>query len=117
MELSKDIAADNGDFLPSDVRLAAGRRRNDLLAHYITASPETVDAVDRSGWSPLHEAARAGNLGGVQLLLSAGCDLTARTGRAGRGGTALWWAVQRYGENHGVVRLLRAHDALEEGPA
>jgi len=117
MELAKSIAVDNDDFLPSDVRSAAGLGKNDLLAQYITMSPKMANVADRSGWTPLHEAARAGNLAGVQLLLSAGCDLTSKTGRAGTGGTALWWAVQRYGEDHAVVRLLRAHGALEEGPA
>jgi len=117
IEQSKEIAADNPDFLPSDVRFAAGRLKNDLLAHYISASPEMVDASDRSGWRPIHEAARAGNVAGVQLLVSAGCDLTSRTGRTGKGGTALWWAIQRFGEDHRVVRLLRSHGALEDGPA
>jgi hypothetical protein len=28
----------------------------------------------------------------------------------------LWWAIQRYGENHDVVSLLRSHNALEAGP-
>jgi len=117
IELSTEIAADNLDFLPSDVRLAAGRIKNELLAHYISTSPEMVDASDRSGWRPIHEAARAGNLGGIQLLVDAGCDLTLKTGRSGKGGTALWWAIQRYGEDHNVVRLLRFHGALEDGPA
>ncbi|KAL7543593.1 hypothetical protein ACHAXR_012887 [Thalassiosira sp. AJA248-18] len=117
VELSKQIAADNSDFLPSDVRFAAGRLKNDLLAHYISTSPEMVDASDRSGWRPIHEAARAGNLAGVELLVSAGSDLTSRTGRTGKGGTALWWAVQRFGEDHSVVQLLRSHGALEAGPA
>jgi len=117
MEKSKEIAAENVDFIPSDVRFAAGRLKNDLLAHYISTSPEMADASDRSGWRPIHEAARAGNLGGVQLLLSVGCDLTSRTGRTGKGGTPLWWAIQRFGEDHHVVRLLRSHGALEDGPA
>jgi len=116
MDLATQIAADNLDFLPSDVRSAAGRLKNDLLAHYISASPEMVDASDRGGWRPIHEAARAGNLFGIQLLISAGCDLTSRTGRTGKGGTALWWAIQRYGEDHSVVQLLRSHGALEAGP-
>mmetsp|Transcript_34275 Transcript_34275/g.73040 ORF Transcript_34275/g.73040 Transcript_34275/m.73040 type:complete len:1173 (-) Transcript_34275:73-3591(-) len=117
IELSKEIAADNAEFLPSDIRFAAGRLKNDLLAHYVMTSPETADTPDRSGWRPIHEAARAGNLAGVQLLVEAGCDLTSRTGRKGKGGTALWWAMQRFGEDHDVVRLLRSHGALEDGPS
>lgn len=116
-ERSKEIAsAVDPDFLPSDVRSAAGRAENDRLAYYLVAQPETADAPDRSGWRPLHEAARAGNLGGVQLLVEAGCDLASRTGRTGKGGTALWWAIQRFGEDHDVVRLLQSHGAREDGP-
>lgn len=117
IRLATQVAADNPDFLPADVRFAAGRLKNDLLAYYISAAPEMVDASDRGGWRPIHEAARAGNLAGVQLLISAGCDLTSRTGRAGKGGTALWWAIQRFGEDQEVVQFLRSNGALEAGPA
>jgi len=116
IELSKEVVLEDPDFIAADVRFAAGRLKNDLLAHYISVMPEMVDARDGSGWSPIHEAARAGNVCGVQLLISAGADVSSRTGRGGRGGTALWWAMQRYGEDHDVVKLLRAHDAPEIGP-
>ena len=116
VKLATQIAMDSPEFHPADVRVAAGNKKNDLLAHYISSAPEMVDASDRRGWSPIHEAARAGNLAGIQLLVDAGCDLTSRTGRKGDGGTALWWAVQRYGEDHDVVQLLRSHGALEAGP-
>ena len=117
INLAMQVAADNNDFLPSDVRFAAGRLKNDLLAHYISVAPEVVEHSDKSGWRPIHEAARAGNLVGIQLLISAGCDLTSRTGRKGNGGTALWWAIQRFGEDHDAVKLLRYHGALDAGPA
>ena len=103
-------------FIAADVRYAASKGQNDLLAYYISERPNWIHAKDRNGWLPLHEAARAGNLVGVELLVSAGCDLSSRTGRDGNGGTALWWAIQRYGENHDVVSLLRSHNALETGP-
>ncbi len=115
-EMSREIVLEDPDFIASDVRFAAGRLTNDLLAYYISVMPEMMDAKDGSGWSPIHEAARAGNVGGVQLLISAGADVSLRTGRGGKGGTALWWAIQRYGEDHDVVKLLRAHGAPEIGP-
>ena len=116
IDLAMQVAADKTDFLSSDVRFAAGRLKNDLLAHYISVAPEMVEHSDKSGWRPIHEAARAGNLVGIQLLISAGCDLTSRTGRKGNGGTALWWAIQRFGEDHDAVKLLRYHGALDAGP-
>eukprot|EP00984_Skeletonema_dohrnii_P015237 scaffold6538_cov113-Skeletonema_dohrnii-CCMP3373.AAC.1 len=115
IEAAKQIEAEG--FRASDVRFAASKWQNDLLAYYISEMPVWIDASDAGGWRPLHEAARAGNLVGIELLISAGCDISSRTGRSGNGGTALWWAIQRYGEHHDVVALLRFHNALEAGPA
>ncbi len=115
LDAAKQVESDG--FKASDLRFAASRGQNDLLAYYISEMPVWIDASDAGGWRPLHEAARAGNLVGIELLISAGCDTSSRTGRSGNGGTALWWAVQRYGENHDVVALLRFHNALEAGPA
>jgi ankyrin repeat protein len=113
---SIDATDDALVFTSADVRIAAARSENNLLAQYISASPEMIDASDRGGWRPIHEAVRAGNLIGVQILVAAGCDLTSRTGRTANGGTALWWAIQRFGEDHTIVQLLRSHGALEAGP-
>ena len=113
-EAAKELEAEG--FRASDVRFAAGKGQNDLLAYYISEMPIWIDASDTGGWRPLHEAAKAGNSVCVELLISAGCDISSRTGRSGNGGTALWWAIQRYGESHDVVALLRFHNALEAGP-
>lgn len=117
LERAKQVHSDsNADILPSDIRYVAGQSKNDLLAHYLSKQPDMVDASDGSGWRPIHEAARGGNLAGLQLLIDSGSDLSARTGRAGTGGTALWWALQRHGEESDVVRFLRSYDAPEDGP-
>ena len=117
-EHAKQFAAsDYAYFAPADVRSAAGRLNgNDLLAYCILMAPEMIEDSDKIGWRPIHEAARAGNLVGIQLLISSGVDLTSRTGRKGNGGTALWWAIQRFGEDHSAVQLLRHHGALDIGP-
>mmetsp|Transcript_18537 Transcript_18537/g.40103 ORF Transcript_18537/g.40103 Transcript_18537/m.40103 type:complete len:797 (+) Transcript_18537:94-2484(+) len=116
MKQAQQMDLKDSEFLASDVRFAAAREKNELLAQYISKEPEMIDASDASGWRPIHEAARGGNIVGVQLLINAGCDLTARTGRGGNGGTALWWATQRYGEDNDVVKLLKAHGAPNSGP-
>ena len=118
LEQARDATSESvkSEILPSDMRFVASQGKNALLAHYITQKPDMVDASDGSGWRPIHEAARGGNLAGLKLLIDSGSDLSARTGRTGGGGTALWWAVQRYGENSDVVRLLRSYDAPEHGP-
>jgi ankyrin repeat protein len=117
MELAEQAHSDpNAEILPSDIRYAAGQSNNQRLAYYLSKQPDMVDASDGSGWRPIHEAARGGNLAGLQLLIDSGSDLNARTGRGGSGGTALWWALQRYGEESDVVRFLRSYDAPEDGP-
>jgi ankyrin repeat protein len=118
LSLAKQVVSPDSpsEILPSDIRFVAGRGKNDLLAHYISQQPDMVDASDGSGWRPIHEAARGGNLAGIQLLIDSGSDLSARTGRGGNGGTALWWAIQRYGEDSDVVRLLRSYGAPDDGP-
>ena len=118
LEQAKEATSDSvkSEILPSDIRFVASQGKNALLAHYITRKPDMVDASDGSGWRPIHEAARGGNLAGLKLLIDSGSDLSARTGRTGGGGTALWWAIQRYGEDSDVVRLLRSYDAPEDGP-
>ena len=90
MKQAQQMDLKDSEFLASDVRFAAAREKNELLAQYISKEPEMIDASDASGWRPIHEAARGGNIVGVQLLINAGCDLTARTGRGRNGGTALW---------------------------
>jgi ankyrin repeat protein len=84
-----------------------------------------------NGWQPLHEAARAGHIDILKLLLeitdnqddspqnndeSTGrrrrrgnqlkVDINARTNE-GRGCTALWLAEDNHGEDSDVARLLR----------
>lgn len=118
IENAKQYAAsDYTYFSSSDVRSAAGRLNgNDLLAYCILMAPEMIEDSDKIGWRPLHEAARAGNIIGIQLLINSGVELTSRTGRKENGGTALWWAIQRFGEDHSAVQLLRYHGAPEQGP-
>ena len=115
VEQSKDIELGEGSS-PSGLRMAARNLENTLLARYLAESPGQVDSADRSNWRAVHEAARAGNLVGLQLLIEAGADLNSMTGRKQNGGTALWWAVQRFGEDGDVVQLLRMNGAVEEGP-
>lgn len=78
-----------------------------------------VNAVDQRGWTPLHEAARAGRVDFLQLLVRHGAAPDMRTTTiTGLGGTALWWATESHGRDHAASRYLAslssppAHDEL-----
>jgi len=66
---------------------------------------EDVDIVDELGWTPLHEAARAGKTESIRTLLGLGANVNARTRTHER--TPLYWAYQfGFGEDHPSVKLL-----------
>ena len=78
-----------------------------------------VNAVDQRGWTPLHEAARAGRVEVLRLLVEAGAATDTRTTTVtGLGGTPLWWATETHGREHAATRYLAglasppAHDEL-----
>ena len=64
---------------------------------------------DGDGWTPRHEASRAGCVESLELLLQYGADLSLRTA-GGKGGTALYDAAKYLGQNHPVAQYL-----LKEG--
>ena len=82
----------------------------------------SVNAVDKMGWTPIHEAARAGRLDVIKLLLRNGARLDAGTQMVtGAHGTPLVWATEALGADHEVSRFLvngaqwQSDDALQEG--
>ena len=81
----------------------------------VDAHEEVVNAVDVNGWTPLHEGVRAGNAEIVKFLIERGSNVNART-EGGRGGSALWWAMEEHGEENDVVELLKAHGAKHIAP-
>jgi prolyl 4-hydroxylase len=61
---------------------------------------------DVNGWQPLHEAVRAGHKDAVEVLINNGVDKNARTGRTGKGSSALHLALAFHTEDHPVSRYL-----------
>jgi hypothetical protein len=88
-----DMAAQNGD---------ASR-----LSQWLHEDADLAHLQDGNGWSPLHEAARAGSIETVDILLQYGADLNLRT-LGGIGGTALYYAVKHLGESHPMSDYLVA---------
>lgn len=76
------------------------------IVRLLIAHGADVDARQDGDWAPLHQAAFAGNLPLVELLLDAGADLHAR---AADGSTPLDKAIER--SHDAVAALLRAHEA------
>ncbi len=76
------------------------------IVRLLIAHGADVNIPQDGGWTPLHQAASAGNLPLVELLLDAGADLHAR---AADGSTPLDTAAER--SHDAVVVLLRAREA------
>lgn len=87
----------------------------ETLKEEISVKKEIVSERDENGWQPLHEAARHGHKAAIEVLLSNGADINART-HGGRGGTALYIASKRFGAFHPVVQYLKNLGALSVPP-
>ena len=62
----------------------------------------------------LHEGARSGHIEIVRYLVENGADFNAKTGASG--GTALYYAKQKFDADHPVVAFLESLGAAEIGP-
>jgi prolyl 4-hydroxylase len=104
-------ATSSEDFATVYDQLHAAAQDGDAatLLELIHADPDLAHLQDGNGWTPLHEASRAGSVESVDLLLQYGTDLNLRTA-GGKGGTALYYAVKYLGQNHPVAQYL-----LKEG--
>jgi prolyl 4-hydroxylase len=61
---------------------------------------------DEHGWQPIHEAARAGNVNAIELLIKNGAQLNARTGPTDKGGSTLNVALDYLAATHALPRYL-----------
>jgi len=75
-----------------------------------------LEYKDRNGWQPIHEAARAGHVKIIELLvLEHNIDVNART-HDGKGGSPLNVAISSLGAEHPVAEYLESIGALDIGP-
>jgi len=68
---------------------------------------------DHNGWTPLHEAARAGHVAVIQYLLDEGAQINERT-HFGIGASPLWWAEQK--KRTEAIALLKRYGGVALAP-
>lgn len=112
------IKTDDGLVLrPSSLLEAALKNDVRTMNKIIKERPHWVDRKDANGWSVLHEMARAGRLEAVKFLITEGkANVNARTSRENNGGSVLYHAVNRLGNDHPVVRYLTSVGAKQIAP-
>jgi len=98
-----------------NAHLAAASGDMISLNHIAETNPSELFREDDNGWQPIHEAARSGEIKAIKFLVKNGADVNART-NFGKGGSPLWWAKQKYGDNHPSVKLLKSYGAIIEKP-
>jgi hypothetical protein len=98
-----------------EIHYAALNGDIDKIADLYNEDNNVVNAIDRNGWTPIHEAARAGQIDVVKLLLDYGVDKNVRT-HQGIGVSPLAVAVNSLGEEHEVSRYLKSIGAMKLFP-
>ena len=75
-----------------------------------------INARDKNGWTPLHEAVRYGDAELVQFLLDRGAELNSRIGENQSGGSTLNLAKKFHKDGHPVIALLEERGAKNYVP-
>jgi len=93
----------------------AAARSGDVetLKEIVEIMEDYVNQKDSNGWTPLHEGARAGYVEVVEVLMENGASINEKTNS---GETALWWAEEKHGEDHPIVRFMKSLGAIKLGP-
>ena len=106
------------DFTADDVRLQAHFGNNEVLRRYLYLMPHFASLGDINGWQCIHEAANAGNIDTMELLLNDyNVDINARAGLVNDGATPLFLAYKRgYDDSSEVVRYIKSRGGVSIGP-
>jgi prolyl 4-hydroxylase len=104
-ELSTPASAEAVETIEDKVHSAAQSGNGAQLTKLMRMDTQLAHLEDANGWTPLHEASRAGHADAVRLLLSYAADPNHRTS-GGRGGTALYYAAKYQGRSHPVSSIL-----------
>jgi prolyl 4-hydroxylase len=99
----------------TSIHLAAQNGDLETIKRAVAKDKSVLSQTDSNGWTPLHEASRAGHKEIVKFLYESGADINARTNN-GDGGTAIWWAKKSLGEDHEIISYLESLGGIEAGP-
>jgi len=119
-KISKELNEDTQQVPLITPNTMARRGRLDMIQELLASDPKEdektiLEMKDKNGWQPLHEAVRGGHYKLVMFLIEKGVDVNARTNR-GTGGSPLWWAETKHGEDHPITVLLKKHGAISHQP-
>lgn len=89
----------------NSIHTAAASGQLDFLKKVAEDDKEILQAKDKNGWMPLHEAARGGHVNVAEFLVQEGSDINARTNN-NRGGSVMWWAKESHDEDHPMIKYL-----------
>jgi ankyrin repeat protein len=92
----------------------AGEGRIDELNQLLDLEgPKILNAKDSNGWTPLHEAARHGQVHVARFLIDHGAEVDSRNVE---GASPLYYAGIYQGQDSPIYQLLQAYGALALGP-
>jgi hypothetical protein len=114
LEPDNPVEADPG-FSAIDVLRAAQNGDNKALSRYVDDKPGWINIADSNGWTPLHEAIRNQHAGTVSWIAERGGKLNLRTGK-GDGWSPLGMAIDLYGADHAISKLLQRMGAEDLRP-
>jgi len=85
---------------------AAANADLDRLKELAKTDRRALHKLDANGWSPLHEAVRAGDKEAVEFLINNGADKNIRAGAKGTGSSPLNLALAHHSADHPVTKYL-----------
>mmetsp|Transcript_26147 Transcript_26147/g.43609 ORF Transcript_26147/g.43609 Transcript_26147/m.43609 type:complete len:446 (+) Transcript_26147:230-1567(+) len=98
---------DGWHLLHSDLRRSVTSNDRRKVDNLFIQDPESIHALDKNGWSVLHEAARAGHVEMAQYLSARGLDATTKTGHgAAKGELPIDLALKHHGEDSAIYQFL-----------
>jgi ankyrin repeat protein len=94
-------------------RLAGQGRMDELNQLLDLEGPKILSAKDSNGWTPLHEAARHGQVHVARFLIDHGAEVDSASVE---GATPLYYAGIFRGQDSPIYQFLQAYGALSIGP-